>query len=467
MKLANSSVKQLVVIDPQVNGWQSLVADLGGDGCIERRPIMKSMKLAQLGLAVFTLSLTACGGGGSASTPAPQPVAMSVSISNLSISGLTVTNGVDKVDVPANATSVEFPTKVIDPSKNPVSILAQPSFLTKCELSNAAGTAIACRAAVVTVSKLAGSGVIGRADGTGTAAQFADPIFVATDARGNAYVGDVDGYTVRKITAAGVVTTIAGTGLLGNTNGPAATASFSSPRGIALDAAGNIFVTDTGNKVVRKITPDGVVSTFAGSGAIGSADGVGTTASFSQQIVGIAADSVGNVFVGDYANNSVRKITSAGLVSTLAGNGVAAAVDGVGTAASLDLPRALAVDAVGNVFLTSLGTSNNLIRKITPAGVVTTLKLTFSTANVSFNAAGIAVDAAGNLYTTDQVNHRVNMIDKNGVVTTIAGLGTAGKLDGPGLSARFNAPIGIAIDSSGNLLIGEPGNFVVRKISAQ
>ena len=416
--------------------------------------------------AVATACLAACGGGGS-STPAPQPVAMSVSISNLSISGLTVTNGVDKVEVPANATSVEFPTKVIDPGKNPVSILAQPSFLTKCELSNAAGTAIACRAAVVTVSTLAGSGVSGRADGTGTAAQFSDPIFVATDARGNAYVGDVDGYTVRKITAAGVVTTIAGTGSPGNTNGPAATASFSSPRGIALDAAGNIFVTDTANKVVRKITPDGVVSTLAGSGAIGKADGMGTAASFSQQIVGVATDSAGNVYVGDTGNNSVRKITPAGLVSTLAGNGVAAAVDGVGTAASLDSPRSLAVDALGNVFLTSLGASNNLIRKITPDGVVTTLKLTLSTAYVNFNAAGIAVDAAGNLYATDQVNHRVNMIDKNGVVTTIAGIGTAGKLDGPGLSAKFNAPIGIAIDSSGNLLIGEPGNVVVRKISAQ
>jgi streptogramin lyase len=211
------------------------------------------------------------------------------------------------------------------------------------------------------------------ADGIGTAARFCAPQGVAIDNAGNVYVADYDNSTVRKITPAGVVSTLAGLAAsFGSADGTGSAARFSGPTGIATDSAGDVYVADTGNCTIRKITPAGTVSTFAGTaGAIGSADGTGSAARFDIPI-GIATDSAGNVYVADQGNSTIRKITPNGMVSTLAGAaGVVGSADGVASSARFNYPRGIAIDSTNNLYVAD--TSNSTIRKITPAGLVTTV----------------------------------------------------------------------------------------------
>jgi sugar lactone lactonase YvrE len=212
----------------------------------------------------------------------------------------------------------------------------------------------------------------GSADGTGAAARFNGPSGVAVDGAGNVFVADNGNNTIRKVTPSGVVTTLAGTaGSYGSADGTGAAARFCSPSGVAVDGAGNVFVAD-GNNTIRKITPSGVVTTFAGTaGSYGSADGTGGAARFSSP-EGVAVDGAGNVFVADTGNNTVRKITPAGVVTTLAGSADSSgSADGTGAAARFNGPQGVAVDGSGNVFVADTG--NNAIRKISTSGVVTTI----------------------------------------------------------------------------------------------
>jgi hypothetical protein len=224
------------------------------------------------------------------------------------------------------------------------------------------------------VTTLAGSaGVIGNADGTGAAARFSVPVGVATDDAGDVYVADVGNDTIRKITPAGVVATLAGSaGVQGSADGTGAAARFMLPQGVATDGAGNVYVADLGNSTIRKVTAAGVVTTLAGSaGVFGSADGIGAAASFVAPF-GIAADGAGNVYVADVVNQTIRKITPAGLVATLAGlAGVPGSEDGTGEAARFRAPTGVAADDAGNVYVADR--NNQTIRKITATGVVTTL----------------------------------------------------------------------------------------------
>ena len=211
------------------------------------------------------------------------------------------------------------------------------------------------------------------ADGTGSAARFYFPNGVAVDSAGNVYVADTNNYTIRKITPSGVVSTLAGlAGSPGSADGTGSAARFNDPYGVAVDSAGNVYVADTGNNTIRKITPSGVVSTLAGlAGSIGSADGTGSAARFFQPY-GVAVDSAGNVYVADTNNNTIRKITPSGVVSTLAGlAGSFGSADGTGSAARFYYPEGVAVDSAGNVYVADTG--NDTIRKITPSGVVSTL----------------------------------------------------------------------------------------------
>lgn len=296
-------------------------------------------------------------------------------------------------------------------------------------------------------------------DGTGPAASFNSLHGVAVDRSGNVFVADTNNHGIRKVTPAGVVTTIAGTGLEGFKNGTGNAASFRRPEGIAVDAAGNLFVADTGNHVIRKITPAGLVSTFAGSGTAGFANGSGTAATFNVPI-SLTIDGSGNLYVADYQNYAIRKITPAGLVSTLAGDGTSGFVNGTGTAARFSYPNGVAVDAGGNVFVTD--PSNRAIRKITAGGVVTTV-----TTAVRY-PGGIAVDAGGVLYVSDYLVLDPPYIRKvlpNGTVTTLAGNGTTGSVDGPGLQASFKWPDGLAVDTAGNVYVADNGNHSIRKIT--
>ncbi|MDA9887899.1 NHL repeat-containing protein, partial [Flavobacteriaceae bacterium] len=308
------------------------------------------------------------------------------------------------------------------------------------------------------VSTLAGlSGNIGGfANGTVAAAKFNSPTGITTDASGNIYVADASNHKIRKITPEGVVTTFAGS-TAGFADGIGTAAQFDYPHHIAIDTSGNLYVTDYNNHKIRKITPEGVVTTFAGSGALGDDDGTGAAASFNKP-TGITLDASGNVYVADGLNHKIRKITPEGEVSTLAGS-AEGYEDGTGAAAKFNYPLGITIDTSGNLYVADNG--NHRIRKITTLGVVTT----FAGRNRSFadglgtaayftSPTGITIDTSGNLYVVDYQNYRIRKITPEGLVSTIAG-STLGIEDGPGAVAKFNYPSGITIDASGNLYVTE------------
>jgi sugar lactone lactonase YvrE len=321
------------------------------------------------------------------------------------------------------------------------------------------------------VSTLAGSGEVDSTDGTGTAASFRNPNGVAVDASGNVYVADTNNHKIRKITPSGVVSTLAGSGIQGSTDATGTAASFNYPSGAAVDASGNVYVADSGNHKIRKITPAGVVSTFAGSGRLGSTDATGTAASFDLPF-GVAVDASGNVYVSDRENNKIRKITSAGVVSTFAGSGSYSSADGMGIAASFKYPARLAVDASGNVYVADNG--NHKIRKITPAGVVSTLAGdgTEGSTDATGTAAsfhdpeGVAVDASGNVFVADRENNKIRKITSAGVVSTFAGSGEVGSNDATATAPSFYNPSGVALDASGNVYVADSKNNKIRKITS-
>jgi secreted PhoX family phosphatase len=321
-----------------------------------------------------------------------------------------------------------------------------------------------------TLAGLAGSS--GSADGTGSAARFNAPFSIAVDTSGNVFVADGGDHTIRKVTSAGVVTTLAGSaGSIGSTNGTGSAARFNSPEGIAVDTAGNVFVADTFNSTIRKVTSAGVVTTLAGTaGSSGSTDGTGSAARFNFPL-DITVDTAGNVFVVDTSNHTIRKITSAGVVTTLAGTaGSSGSTDGTGSAARFNFPSGISSDTAGNLFVADQ--VNDTIRKITSAGVVTTLAgLALSSGSTDgtgsaarFNAPwDIAVDTAGNVFVTDQDNQTIRKITSAGVVTTLAGTaGVTGSTNGIGSAARFSSPKGIAVDTAGNLFVTDQANSTIR-----
>lgn len=316
----------------------------------------------------------------------------------------------------------------------------------------------------ITVTTIAGS-TSGFNDGQGATAQFSFLQGIILDGKGNLLVADGD--RIRKVSLNnGVVTTVAGSTFGGFADGQGILADFSGVNGIAINAAGTMFVTDDFNNKIRTISNNGLVSTFAGSSR-GFLDGSLSSAKFSG-ISGIVIDASGNKFVADRNNHVIRKITGNN-VTTFAGSGTLGSANGQGTVASFALPKGLTIDSSGNLFITD-GVGKR-IRKITPTGMVSTFAgsstqgfLDGQGVSARFNlATGIVVDSQNNLYVADDI--KIRKISPTGLVTTIAGTGSAGFVDGNATTSQFSGLEGIAIDAQGNLYVADEGNFKIRKIT--
>lgn len=308
----------------------------------------------------------------------------------------------------------------------------------------------------------------------GATSSLSRPFAVALDSSGNIYVANAGDYTVRTVTPAGVGSVLAGTpGEGGSVDGIGTAALFNFPCGVAVDGSGNVYVADFDNHTIRKIAPGGVVSTFAGmAGQAGSTDGMGAAARFYRP-AGVAVDRSGNVYVADAGNGTIRTISPLGVVSTLAGTaGQIGSADGTGGAAQFDWPSSVAVDGSGNVYVADY--ENDVIRKVTSSGVVSTIAGTAGQpgsadgtgAAAQFHSpSGVAVDASGNVYVADSFNNTIRMITPAAVVSTLAGTpGQSGSSDGTGAAALFYGPFGVAVDGSGDVLVADTFNNAIRKV---
>jgi sugar lactone lactonase YvrE len=316
------------------------------------------------------------------------------------------------------------------------------------------------------VATLAGAGRPGVEDGKSQAATFSDPFGVAVDHRGNVIIADAgQSNRIRVITAKGNVELMAGS-VEGFRDGSAGDAQFNTPSGIAIDKDSNIFIADTSNNRIRKFTADRNVTTIAGSGEAGFKDGPASEAQFDGPI-GIAVDKQGNIFVADAYNDRIRKISTDGNVSTIAGAGLPGLSDGAAAEAMFDTPSGVAVDDKGNVFIADTG--NRAIRKLTAEGEVITIaggaqaSINEQSSEVGFSRpVGIAVTHDGFLFITDAGRGQIVRITPEGQSSVYAGVGT-GYADGR--KARFNGPTGIAVDREGNLYVADSQNYLIRIVS--
>jgi hypothetical protein len=315
-------------------------------------------------------------------------------------------------------------------------------------------------------------GVIGTDDGTGMAARFQNPHAIAADRNGNLYVADTGNHIVRKITPLAEVSTFAGLpGVPGTNDGTGQGARFYLPEGICVDNKGNVFVAEIGNHTIRRINPDGVVSTLAGlAGSTGTNDGAGSDARFNVPVT-VSVDGNGFLYVGDYWNHSVRVINPLGVVSTLAGlGGFSGTQNGPAAEARFNHPHTCLPDGQGNVYVADL--ANRTVRKISAGGFVSTFAGLPGYSGTNDGPGtfarfagpwGIALEASGNLLVTDRENNTIRRIAPDGMVKTIAGLAEIeGTNDGRGIKARFDRPRGIALDPLGNVFVVDTANNTIR-----
>lgn len=313
--------------------------------------------------------------------------------------------------------------------------------------------------AVQQVSTFAGDGTFGNNDGTATNARFASPRAIAVATDGSFFIADWASNKIRKITPAGVVSTYAGTGEDGHQDGPLLNAKFNRPSGLAFHSNGDLYVADQFNNVIRKITTSGAVSTFAGDPIRigGDENGNADEARFNKPTQ-IVFDSNDNLYITD--QGKVRKITTTGIVSTFAGSDQGLAAYGI------------TVDDQNNLYVSESDQNNQKISKISPSGEVTTLagSTQGDTDGAATNAqfhdpGGLRINASGDIYIADIGNSKIRKLSASGEVTTIAGNPLGGYVDGTLEEARFENPNDLHIDAQGNLIVVDSENFVIRKIT--
>ncbi len=332
------------------------------------------------------------------------------------------------------------------------------------------------------ITRVAGTGTAGNSgdDGPATDAELNRPSGVAVTADGGFLIVDQDNHVVRKVSSAGVITRVAGIGTRGNSgdDSQAAEAELSFPVGVAVTAGGGFLIADSGNNVVREVSSAGVITRVAGIGTQGKSgdDGPATDAEpSSPQGVAVTAD--GGFLIADSGNNVVREVSSAGVITRVAGTGTQgdSGDDGPATDAELHVPSAVALTADGGFLITD--SSNNAVRKVSSAGVITRVAGTGTAvksgddgpatdAELSF-PVGVAVTADGGFLFTDSGNNVVREVSSAGVISRVAGTGTAGKSgdDGPATEAELNFPLGLAVTADGGFLIADGSNNEVRKVA--
>jgi len=321
------------------------------------------------------------------------------------------------------------------------------------------------------VSTLAGTArLTGATNSDVGASQFDGPAGVAVDKDGNVYVADRNNRMIRKIRPDGTVSTLAGPHIADETDDDEAATEFDVPAGVAVDSSGNVYVADRKNHQIYKITPEGEVDTLAGTARRAGDTNSDEGAPQFDSPADVAVDSSGNVYVADFGNHLIRRITPSGVVSTYAGTGSPGDTNGdaIGEA-QFDNPQGVAVDKDGNVYVADR--DNIRIRKISPQGMVSSFIGTawgFRNGDASEaeirQPAGVTVDSSGNVYVADQHNHRIRKISPEQTVSTYAGTGEVGYSDGVARAAGFFSPSDVAVDSSGNVYVADSGNHLIRKI---
>lgn len=420
------------------------------------------VRVVALGLLPLCLAFTACGGGSSsvsyeAPTITTQPVA--VSIRSTQTATFTVAaKGKPEPTYLWQKNGVDLPGGVAATLTIPTANILDAGVY-RVTVKNSSGTVVSDAVSLAVQPTLL----------------FNAPAGMAVDASGNTYLANSGDHTICKIQPNGVVTVVAGaSGISGHVDATGGNARFSWPTGLAIDGTGTLYVAD-GNNTIRAIAPGGVVTTLAGSaGVAGTTDGAGNLARFGDLIQGLTWDGSGNLLVADTYNHTIRKITTAGVVTTVAGlAGQAGAINGAMANATFNNPSGLAVNATGTVYVADYG--NNVIRAIA-GGLVSTFAGTVGTAGSGDGAAtvatfnrplGLAVNSLGQVFIADSANQTIRKAEVNGTVSTFAGSATSpGNLDGTGTVARFNRPTSLLILASDSLLVADTTNGQIRNLTS-